>query len=149
MKSTWGNTQWKRILFPAVCLILTGCGSLFPDASTSPLTSTSKLTHDGTQASFDCGDKLISIGSGNYGFADFIDVDMKSRSEQTSSLWITIRDHPETMKIYRAYTGLTIYYYIYRIHVFRLGRDLQNPFTEVNVKYLESEQTAVPFTLCT
>jgi hypothetical protein len=149
MKMSQVVTQWKRIVISAICLLLSGCGSLFPDASTSPLTSTSKLTHHGTVASFDCGDKMVSIGSSNYGVADFIDFVGNSRSEQTSSLWIVISDQPETMKNYRAYTELTIYYYIYRIHVFRLGRDLQNPFTEINVKYLASDQIAVPFTLCT
>ena len=140
--------QWKKFVISALCLILSGCGSLFPDASTSPLSSTSQLTHDGTQASFDCGDEILSIGSSGYSYIEFIDLFGKKRSEQTSGLYIYISNKPETNRSFRAYTGLTIYYYIYEIQVLRLGRDLQNPFTEVDVKYLEMQQSTVRFTYC-
>jgi hypothetical protein len=140
--------QWKRIVISALCLILSSCGSLFPDASTSPLSSTSQLTHDGTQASFDCGGEMLSIGSSGYSYMEFIDIFGKKRSELTSGLYIYISNKPGTNRSFRAYTGLTIYYYIYKIQVLRLGRDLQNPFTEVDVKFSEEQQSTVHFTYC-
>jgi hypothetical protein len=148
MKSTRNNPQWKRILFPAVCLILTGCGSLFPFESASPLSLTSQITHHGTVASFDCAGETIAIASSGYEYTEYIDISGKIRKEQTSTLFIVMRDKPETRRSFTAYTGLTIYYYIYKIYVFRLGRDLQNPFTEVNVKYWEMQQYDAGFSSC-
>ncbi|MBN2084509.1 MAG: hypothetical protein JW748_04740 [Anaerolineales bacterium] len=140
--------QSRRILFSAVCLILSGCGSFFPDASTSPIGPSSQIVHYGTVASFDCDGEIIFIASSGYGYYTFIDMFGKKRSETTSSLWITIGDHPEKSRVYRGYAGLVIHYYNYKIEVLRLGRDLQNQFTEVNMGYMRERETPASFEYC-
>jgi hypothetical protein len=148
MKSIWDNFQWKRILFPVVCLILAGCGSLSPLESASPLSSTNQLAHHGTVASFDCGGEIISIASGGYFNAEFIGQFGDKRNETMSQLFVSMRGKPESLRIFYGYTGMNIYYYLYKIQVIRLGRDFQNPFTEVNVKYWEMQQYAAGFSSC-
>jgi hypothetical protein len=140
--------NWKIIPLPAICLVLSGCGSFFPDSSASPMSSTSQLTHQGTVASFDCGDEIISIGSSGYGYTEFIDVFGKKRNEQTSMLDIVLDNHPETLRSYLAYAELTIYFYEYKIQVLRLGRDLQNPFTEVSTEIMDAQFSIKRYTYC-
>ncbi|MBN2085787.1 MAG: hypothetical protein JW748_11245, partial [Anaerolineales bacterium] len=86
-------------------------------------------------ATFECGDVELAIGSSGYRERNFIDEFGKRRNEVTSSLWVYTIGNVKPARIYKAYEGVTIYYYLYKIHVLRLGRDLQNPFTEVDAKY--------------
>jgi hypothetical protein len=148
MKCNCFNKKWKIFLLPAICWSLSGCGSFFPDVSSSPISSTSQLTHQGTVASFDCGDEIISIGSSGYGLSGFIDQFGIKKDEGTSRLDIVLDSHPETLRGYLAYAGLVIHYYKYKIHVLRLGWDLQNPFTEISVELLETKNNAVQNTYC-
>lgn len=138
----------KHILLPAICLLLSSCGSFFPAASTSPLSATSHIIHHGTTTTFNCGNESLHFASSGYDSTEFIDVLGKKRGEITSRLYVGMSGKPETIKDFRAYTGLTIYYYQFQIQVLRLGRDLQNPFTEASVGYMQQLESSVRFTYC-
>jgi|WetSurMetagenome_2_1015567.scaffolds.fasta_scaffold116720_3 hypothetical protein len=148
MKHNCFQKKWILFLLPAICWSLSGCGSFFPNVSKSPLGPTSQVIHDSTQASFDCGEEIISILSTGSGLTGFIDMFGKKRDERTSGLHVFMQNKPETRRVFRAYTGLTIYYYQYRIQVLRLGWDLQNPFTEISVELMETKNSAVQYTYC-
>jgi hypothetical protein len=145
MKKSQYSEQWKWILISALCLILAGCGPWF----SNPSTSTENLkTHHGTVAWFDCDDEAISIGSSGYGYLEFIDSVGNKRNENTSTLWISIDNHQGPLRIYRAYAGLTIYYYKYKIQVLRLGWEPLKPFTEINIQYLIESESADRYRYC-
>jgi hypothetical protein len=138
----------KPWIIPCICLALSGCGSFFPLESASPSTAMSMLVHYGTVASFDCGNEKINVGSSEYGISGFVDVYGKKRDEQLSRLSIGVDGRPETYRDYWAYSGLIIYYYTYRIEILRIGRDLQNPFTELNVTYVEKADSVERNSYC-
>jgi hypothetical protein len=127
------SRTWKIFIIPEVCLFLSGCGSLFPNVSATPLTSTSKLIHSNTQAIILCEFGNLELGTSNYEGREFIDEFGNKKTEATAGLWVSIEDQPETRQFYRAYGGLSIFYYSYRIQVLRIGADLQAGFTEVEV----------------
>jgi hypothetical protein len=148
MKLTWVKNQWKKILYPILCLLLSGCGSFFPNASASPLSPSSHIIHSGMTTTFDCGDEKIGFASYSFFAAEFIGQSGDKRNEMMSRLNVEIEGNPETSHDYYAYDGLTIHYYKYRIQVLRLGIDLQNRFTEVIVGY-EQQSTSGGSNYCT
>ncbi len=128
----------KRILFPAICLILSGCGPYFIDLGAPTLTSTGQLIHAGLQATFDCEDEIFSIASGtNYYFAEFIDEFGNKREGMISGLYFSIMGKQERARYYSAYAGLIVYYYSLKIEILRIGIDRNVEFTEVKVNIVK------------
>jgi hypothetical protein len=136
MELIWFLRQWKRILFPTVCLLLSGCGSFFPEYSAPPSTSSGSIIYGGTTASFICGDMEFSLASGSYELREFIDEFGEKRNETLSGLSAGMAGKPEAQRYYRAYAGMRIYYYSATIQVIRIGNDRNNIFTEVQATYL-------------
>jgi hypothetical protein len=149
MKLTRLNKAWNRIIYPAVCLLLSGCGSLFMiNANTSPSQPYSQLVHQSAVASFQCDEDIISIASGGYFNGEFFDQSGKKRNEMLSQLFISMRHKPEASRIVYAYSGMTFYYYMYRIQILRFGMDLQNPYTEVRVEYANDTESPMGSKYC-
>ena len=126
--------NWKRILFPVVCLILSGCGHYLPLYDSPPSGSTGTVIHAGTQASFKCEDDILSIASGTYYYsAEFIDEFGNKRVSMVSGLYFSMRDKQEQARYYSAYAGLIVYFYSLKIEVLAIGVDHIDEFTEVEV----------------
>ncbi|MBN2085769.1 MAG: hypothetical protein JW748_11155 [Anaerolineales bacterium] len=141
--------QCNGILLFALCLLISGCGSLFPNASASPLSPSSHIIHSGTTTTFVCGDERIGIASYSFFTAEFIGQTGEKRNEIMSRINVAIEGKPETSRDYYAYDGLIIHYFKYRIQVLRLGIDLQNRFTEVNVAILQKTNSSGASAFCT
>lgn len=149
MKSVLSKNQCKIAFIPVIGLLLSGCGSfLIIDANTSPSQPYSQLVHQSAVASFQCDDDIISIASGGYFNGEFFDQSGKKRNEMLSQLFISMRDKPEASRTVYAYSGMTFYYYLYRIQILRFGMDLQNPYTEVRVKYATERESAASSQYC-
>jgi hypothetical protein len=130
----WLIEKWKRILFPAFCLILSGCGHYLPLYDPPPSGSMGTVIHAGTQASFKCDDEILSIASGtNYYSAEYIDEFGNQRQGMISGLYFSLWEKREQARFYSAYTGLTIYYYSIKIEILGIGADRIDEFTEVDV----------------
>ena len=148
MRSFWNKNQWRGVIFPGICLLLSGCGSFFPAASASPSQPYAQLVHQTAVASFLCDGEIISIASGGFFNADFIGQSGEKRNETLSQLFISMRDKPEASRMVYAYGGMTFYYYTYRIQIIRLGRDLQNPFTEVRMEFANEKESSAGSPYC-
>jgi hypothetical protein len=149
MKLTWSRNQWKIAIIPAICLLLSGCGSFFMiNANTSPSQPYGQLVHQSAVASFQCDDDIITIASGGYFNGEFFDQSGKKRNEMLSQLFISMDHKPEASRIVYAYSGMTYYYYIYRIQILGFGLDLQNPYTEVRVEYANEKKSSAGSKYC-
>jgi hypothetical protein len=110
MKFTRYVYLWKRILFPAACLFLSGCGDRLPQTPL-PDTSSKNRIHDGGESEFQCDNEKLTFRSTGYYAMEFIDVFGEKRNEMTSGLWIDILGKSEMGRYFKAYSGLVIYYY--------------------------------------
>jgi hypothetical protein len=148
MKLTWIKTKSKSILYIMVCLFLSGCGSFFPYESASPLSSTSRLVHSGAQATFDCDGQIITFTSTGNFEAEFIGQSGEIRNEMMSGLVILMRGNPEAERFIYAYSGLTYYYFQYKIQVLRVGVDRQNRFTEIEMSFPRQSESSGDYEYC-
>jgi hypothetical protein len=124
------NTKWRTLIFPAICLLLSGCGRFDWYSPPRPITTFGgTVINSGAQASFRCNDDTVSLGSSNYHAAEFIDEFGEVRTGNISGLWVTMKDKPEAFHFYKVYSGLIIYYYDAKIEILQVGGD----YTEVEV----------------
>ncbi len=120
----------KIIIFIAVSLLLSGCGRYDPYSSPPPNSILGgKVIISGAQASFQCDNDIVTLGSANYYSADFIDEFGNWRTGFISGLWVSLKDKPETNRFFSAYSELIIYYYFLKIEILQVGGD----YTEVEV----------------
>ena len=128
------------ILFILLCLLLSGCGS-FPLYSLTPMTLTSQIIYSGGQGSFDCdGQQIFVILNGNID-AEFVGQSGEKREEMISTLLIHVREKPDTYRGVFAYSGMSYYFYQYRIQVLRLGIDIVNEYVEITMSYWQPSST--------
>jgi hypothetical protein len=133
MKSTWLFTQRKKILIAAVCLFLSGCGSLIPYYDPNPTSGGGFIIRSDRIRRLSTGNTDLGFASYNLVFMEFVDEFGKKRNELTGNLQVVISEKPETSRGYTVYPGLSIYYYSYTIKIIRFGFDTQSWFTEIDV----------------
>ncbi len=123
--------QCKRLFFPAMCLILAGCGPLTIDTDLESSSADGVIVHADGRGHYSCENGDLYFTGYSSSEIEFIDQFGKNRNERTFGLWIAIEKQPESHLYFRAYEGLTIYYYSYTLRVLCVG--YQSSYVDIEV----------------